>query len=196
MHHGYSCWQAKVAKLEENPDAYDEESEEESQESDNSSDDPEINTAEIVGKEIPTSSKPVGKDIPTDSSSSDKGVGKDISPASSVPDNGVKVSSGVSEKLPATSVSNSPQSSTSESNGSTPASGASSGRADKDVAFLGFIEGLFLYICHLIRDLHPFQNMLFQSGKRAPKEFDIYDLQQSPQFICSISPSFPGRPCG
>ena len=92
MHHGYSCWQAKVAKLEENPDAYDEESEEESQESDNSSDDPEINTAEIVGKEIPTSSKPVGKDIPTDSSSSDKGVGKDISPASSVPDNGVKVS--------------------------------------------------------------------------------------------------------
>ena len=80
MHHGYSCWQAKVAKLEENPDAYDEESEEESQESDNSSDDPEINTAEIVGKEIPTSSKPVGKDIPTDSSSSDKGVGKEYLP--------------------------------------------------------------------------------------------------------------------
>lgn len=43
-------------------------------------------------------------------------------------------------------LSNSPQSSTSESNGSTPASGASSGRADKDVAFLGFIEGLFLYM--------------------------------------------------
>jgi hypothetical protein len=47
MHHGYSCWQAKVAKLDDPRDAYDEESEEESQESDNSSDDPEINTAEI-----------------------------------------------------------------------------------------------------------------------------------------------------
>ena len=139
-HYDYSCWQVKVPQSEQNPDAYDEESgesegSEKSEDSDDDDDDdsPEITTDGLVGKDIPTSSTPdkvVGKDIPTARSNPDKGVGKHIPTASSVP---------------AASAGNSPQSRTSDSNGSTPATGAGSGRTDIDIAFLGS-EGFFYHI--------------------------------------------------